>query len=230
MWETAAMRFRSAAIATLAILACSFGAQSLCAQTAATYFPAAGYWQKKSPAEVGMDPAKLQEAIDWALAHPATWDYARDQVRTFGVVLGPLPEKHAATNGVILRHGYIVGEFGDTAAVDPVYSVAKSFLSTVGSLAVARGLIKNINDPVANYIHDGGYDSPHNAKITWKNHFQQESEWEGTLWGKNADFVGAEQFGRGERKPRPIQDPGAYYEYNDVRINRLALSLARLFN
>ena len=90
-------------------------------------------------------------------------------------------------------------------------------------------MIRDVNDPVAKYIHDGGYDSPHNSKITWKNHFQQESEWEGTLWGKNADFVGDEQFGRGERKPRAIQEPGTFYEYNDVRINRFSLSLLRLF-
>ena len=82
---------------------------------------------------------------------------------------------------------------------------------------------------MAKYIHDGGYDSPHNAKITWKNHLQQESEWEGAMWGKNANFVGVEEFGSGERKPREIHDPGTYYEYNDVRINRFALSLARVF-
>ena len=38
-----------------------------------------------------------------------------------------------------------------------------------------------------------------------------------------------EEFGNGERKPREIHDPGTYYEYNDVRINRFALSLARVF-
>jgi CubicO group peptidase (beta-lactamase class C family) len=202
---------------------------SLPAQKVGTYFPAPGAWQKKAPAELGLDPAKLQAAVDWAEAHGSTWDFEKDQVRTFGVVLGALPKQRAATNGIILRHGYIVAAFGDTKTNDPVYSVAKSFLSTTGSLAFERGLIKNINDPVANYIHDGGYDSPHNAKITWKNHFQQESEWEGTLWGKNADFVGEEQFGRGQRQPREIHDPGTFYEYNDVRINRLALSLARIF-
>ena len=37
------------------------------------------------------------------------------------------------------------------------------------------------------------------------------------------------QFGRGERKPRPIEEPGTFYEYNDVRINRFSLSLLRLF-
>jgi CubicO group peptidase (beta-lactamase class C family) len=200
------------------------------AQKSATYYPAPGTWQKKAPAEVGMDPVKLQAAVDWALAHGSNWDFDKDQVRTFGIVLGPLPKGRAATNGIILRHGYIVATFGNTKTNDPVYSVAKSFLSTTGSLAFDKGLIKDINDPVAKYIHDGGYDSPHNSKITWKNHFQQESEWEGTLWGKNADFVGEEQFGNGKRKPREIQDPGTFYEYNDVRINRLALSLARVFN
>ena len=78
-------------------------------------------------------------------------------------------------------------------------------------------------------MRDGGYDSPHNAAITWKHHLQQESEWEGAMWGKQHDFVGAAAFGAGERKPRALQQPGAFYEYNDVRINRLALSLLRVF-
>lgn len=204
-------------------------ASALQAQKAATYFPPAGQWRTISPSAVGLDSAKLQLAVEYALAHGSTWDFEKDQVRTFGTPLGPLPASRAGTNGIILRHGYIVAQFGDTKASDPVYSVAKSFLSTVASLAVSRGLIKDVNDPVARYIRDGGYDSPHNSKITWKHHLQQESEWEGTLWSKNADFVGTEQFGRGERKPRAPQEPGAFYEYNDVRINRFSLSLARLF-
>jgi CubicO group peptidase (beta-lactamase class C family) len=195
----------------------------------AAYFPAAGTWEHKQPAEVGMDSAKLKEAIDWAEAHGSNWDFAKDQVRVFGRVLGALPAQRAATNGIVLRHGYIVAEFGDTKAIDPVYSVAKSFLSTTASIAFASKLIRSVDDRVAEYVHDGGYDSPHNSKITWKNHLQQESEWEGEMWGKNANFVGMEEFGDGQRKPREIHEPGTYYEYNDVRINRLALSLARVF-
>ncbi len=209
---------------TLAMLALSLKAQKV-----ATYYPPPGEWQKKSPAELGLDAAKLREAIEYAQANGSNWDFEKDQVRTFGTPLGPLPKQRAATNGILLRHGYIAAEFGDIEANDPVYSVAKSFLSTICSLAVERGLIKNINDPVAKYIHDGGYDSPHNSKITWKEHLQQTSEWEGMLWGKNADFVGVEQFGAGQRPPRAIQEPGSFYEYNDVRINRFSLSLLRLF-
>jgi len=218
--------FRS--LSTTAAL-CLILFQSLPAQTTTSYFPARDKWEKKTPGEVGLDAAKLQQAVAYAQAHGSDWDYARDQVKTFGPPLGPLPTQRAATNGIILRHGYVVAEFGDTKAADPVYSVAKSFLSTVCSLAVAQGLIKDVNDPVSKYIHDGGYDSPHNAKITWKNHLQQESEWEGSMWGKNADFVGVEQFGDGKQPPRAIHDPGTYYEYNDVRINRFSLSLLRLF-
>jgi CubicO group peptidase (beta-lactamase class C family) len=208
-------------------------APGLDAQTAparrATYFPSSGSWQHKAPADVGMDGAKLKEAVAWAEAHGSKWDFQKDQVRTFGKVLGALPAERAATNGLILRHGYIVAEFGDTRTNDPVYSVAKSFLSTTASLAFAKGLIRSVDDRVADYVHDGGYDSPHDARITWKNHLQQESEWEGELWGKNANFLGLEEFGNGQRHPREIREPGTFYEYNDVRINRLALSLARVF-
>ena len=195
----------------------------------AQYFPPKGQWKTARAAEVGMDSAKLQAAVDFAMANAATWDFDRDQVRTFGTPLGPLPKTRAGTNGIILRHGLIVAQFGDVKANDPVYSVAKSFLSTVAGVAVEKGLIKSVNDPVANYIKDGGYESEQNRAVTWKHHLQQTTEWEGNMWGKNSDFVGVEQFGNGRREPRALQKPGTFYEYNDVRINRFSLSLARLF-
>ena len=204
-------------------------AQVALGQSARSYFPPRGEWQTRSAAAVDLDSAKLQAAVDYALSHGSSWDFDRDQVRTFGPPLGPLPKSRASTNGVILRHGYIVAKFGDTKANDPVYSIAKSFLSTVAGIAVQRGLIKNVDDRVATYIHDGGYDSPQNSAITWRNHLQQESEWEGNMWGKSADFVGRDQFGNGARPPRAIQPPGTKYEYNDVRINRFSLSLLRLY-
>ncbi len=224
-----AVRLQFAAKVLLAHLLIVGCATSQHAQRTGPYFPPRGDWQRKSPAELGMDSVKLSAAVEFAQSHGGTWDFGRDQVRTFGRPLGPLPEKRAATNGIILRRGYIVATFGDTRASDPVYSVAKSFLSTVAALAVDRGLIRNVNDPVAGSVRDGGYDSPQNRLVTWRNHLQQESEWEGNLWGKNSDFIGAAEFGAGERKPRPIKPPGSFYEYNDVRINRFALSLARLF-
>jgi CubicO group peptidase (beta-lactamase class C family) len=151
-----------------------------------------------------------------------------DQEIMFGKLLGSVPTERAATNGLIIRHGYIVGEFGDTMRPDPTYSVAKSMLSTVAGIALQRGLISSLDDPVANAIKDGGYETPHDRLVTWRNHLQQESEWEGEMWGKNANFIGKEAFGNGEMKPRAIQAPGTQYEYNDVRINRFSLSLLEL--
>ena len=193
------------------------------------YFPPAGNWQSKPATELGFDKARLQAAVEFAQAHGSDWDFAKDQVRTFGRPLGPVPERRAPTNGVIIRHGYVAASFGDVRAVDPVYSIAKSFLSTLCGLAVAQGRIGSVDDPVAKYITDGAYASPHNAKITWKNHLRQESEWEGTMFGKNANFIGVEEFGAGKREPRPIREAGTFYEYNDVRVNRFSLNLMTLF-
>src|ERR1700722_5884981 len=89
-------------------------AATLSAQSGGTYFPPSGKWQKKAPPELGFDAAKLQTAIDYAQAHGSSWDFEKDQVRTFGTPLGPLPKQRAATNGIILRHGYIAAEVGDT--------------------------------------------------------------------------------------------------------------------
>ncbi len=197
-----------------------------------SYFPPKGDgWARLSPDKAGLDAARLDSAVAFAKTQETTQmkpDFST-QEEIFGKLLGPMPTSRATTNGIILRHGYIVAEWGDTERADPTYSVAKSLLSTVLGITLERGMISDVHQPVANLIHDGGYDSPQNRAVTWEHHAQQTSEWEGELWGKNSDFVGKEAFGRGERKPRTLQVPGTYYEYNDVRINRLALSLLRLW-
>lgn len=193
------------------------------------YFPPKGDWARKAPAEVGMDAERLTAAIAFAEQHPTDWpkDFAR-QEEIFGALLGPLPKDRADTNGLVIRRGYVVAEFGDTAAVDPTYSVAKSLLSTVTGVAVRDKRIVDLDAPVCDLVDDGGYASVHNRKITWRHHLQQESEWEGSLWGKAHDFLGQKEFGAGARQPRELREPGSYYEYNDVRINRFALSLLRV--
>jgi CubicO group peptidase (beta-lactamase class C family) len=197
---------------------------------ATPYYPPAGQWARKAPAEVGMDAAKLNAALEFAKARETNWprDFST-QEKIFGSLLGPIPKARATTNAVIIRNGYVVGEFGDVNAADPTYSVAKSMLATVAGIAVRDGLIRNLDASVGLQIKDGGYDGPQNARITWRNHLQQESEWQGEMWGKKDDFVGTVAFGDGERKPRTLKEPGTYYEYNDVRINRFSLSLLRLF-
>ena len=194
------------------------------------YYPPAGTWAKKTPAELGLDPAKLADAVTYAQTRESNraMDFS-DQEKIFGTLLGSVPTKRAKTNGVVIYKGYVVAEFGDTTWVDPTYSVAKSMMSTVAALAMRDGKITNLDTPVGTSVKDGGYDSPRNAQVTWKMHLQQETEWEGSMFGKKDDFVGAEAFGDGERKPRELKRPGTFYEYNDVRINRLGMSLLQTF-
>jgi CubicO group peptidase (beta-lactamase class C family) len=191
------------------------------------YYPPRGdnNWTRKRPDEAGMDPQALDEAITLAKASD-TKEFTRDpreyiEARTAregsGELLGPFRER-APINGLVIRHGYIVAEFGETGRPDMTFSIAKSFVSTTVGLAFDAGLVKDVNDPVRNYVKDGGYDSPHNAPITWQQTLQQTSEWEGTLWGKH------DTADRRRGRDRTLQAPGTFWEYNDVRVNRAALS------
>jgi CubicO group peptidase (beta-lactamase class C family) len=177
-----------------------------------------------------MDDALVAALVEWAKTVKADMppDFS-SQEAVFGKPLGPVPKSRAATNGVVVRRGYIIAEFGDIEAVDPTYSAAKSYLSTIAGLAVDRGLIGSVKDRVGVVVKDGGYSSEHNAKVTWDNHLTQTSEWEGEMFGKPSTFIGREAFGSAEMKPREIHEPGTYYEYNDVRVNRMSLSLLRVW-
>jgi CubicO group peptidase (beta-lactamase class C family) len=197
------------------------------------YYPGLDqYWERKPPEDVGIDPFLLQEAIAFANdpAHagmPADVDAHLATVYSGkryddGVILGPT-KVHGPVTGVVLRHGYLVAEWGEPERVDMTFSVTKSFLSTVAGLAWDRGLIRDVRDRVKDYVDDGGFDSPHNAQITWDHFLRQTNEWEGTLWDKHYAARHTD-----DELRRPLQ-PGTYYEYNDVRVNRFSLSLLHVW-
>lgn len=197
--------------------------------TVSVYFPGTT-WERKSPAEAGFDPVALGQAIEFAKGRETNFpkDFST-QEKIFGKKLGPLPAERGGINGLVIRNGYIVASFGDIEKVDPTYSAAKSYLSAILGVAVRDKKIGSVRDKVGDLVKDGGYDSVQNRNVTWEQHVRQTSEWEGSLWGKNHDFVGREEYGQGERKPRELKAPGEVYEYNDVRINRFALSMLRVF-
>src|SRR2546423_182112 len=121
----------------LRLLAGFFLALTLTAR-AADYFPPRGTWAHKPPAELGFDPARLQAAIDFAVANEAgsSKDVATELRETFGKrepnfkLLGPT-QLRAALNGIVIRHGYVAAEWGDTTRTDMAHSVTKTFLTTV---------------------------------------------------------------------------------------------------
>ena len=186
-------------------------------------------WQRRTPEDAGLDWVLLQKAIDFAnasetkaprdlaLAHPLTW--AREP---YDAPLGPFKERGPVT-GIVLRHGYLVAEWGEPKRVDMTFSVTKSFLSTTVGLALERGLIRDLNDRVAEYVPTELFASEHNAKITWDHLLRQTSDWEGTLWSK-PDWADRPQGDPSTWLTRKRNEPGALYKYNDVRVNALALA------
>lgn len=186
--------------------------------------------------------AAFAAAARHAAANETPWsrDLAVEIPRQFeedppwNAVLGPVRPR-GAPNGLILKGGHIVAEWGDTRQVDQTFSVAKSYLSILAGLAVDRGLIRDVHEPVCATVDDGGFDPPHNDKITWHHLLQQTSEWQGVLWDKpdqidhNRRVGGMPSTGVRKGVRRDLHEPGSYWEYNDVRINRLSLALLRLW-
>jgi len=193
------------------------------------YYPPAGDWETRSPESMGLNPAAIAEAIAYARAHETSMPedpgrYLRDRFegQVDQEIVGPT-ENRGGVNGILVYRGYVVAEWGDTRRVDMTFSVTKSYLSTLAGVALSKGLIPAIDDRVGESVHDGGFESPQNRDITWRHLLQQTSEWEGTLFGKpdTAD--------RRRGVDRRLNRPGSFWEYNDVRVNRLALCLLRLF-
>ena len=215
-----------------------------------SYFPSAQNWEQKTPAESGLDNTKIEEAITIAKSaetkNPRNMEISHYQSfgkEPFGEGIGPFAERGDPT-GLIIYKGYIVATWGEPARCDMTHSVTKSFLSSVIGLAVDQGLIRNVNDTVAAYVPPielftpsqvnrsadlvgqpqllQPFVTPHNKTLTWDHMLRQTSDWEGTLWGK------PEWADRPDVDPskwiRKRNTPGTVFEYNDVRVNALALA------
>jgi CubicO group peptidase (beta-lactamase class C family) len=195
------------------------------------YYPPAGGWEHRAPGAVGMDSARLAAAVAYAQEHEAERprDLELEHYISFGrepndTPIGPFRERGDQT-GIVVRHGYIVAEWGEPDRVDMTFSVTKSFLSTTVGLAWDRGLIAGVHDPVGPYVPAEHFASPHNARITWDHMLRQTSDWEGTLWGK-PDWADRPppDVPLAEYVVRERNEPGTVYKYNDVRVNMLALA------
>ena len=217
----------------------------------AAYFPGAGAaWEHRSARQVGLDSTRIAAAIAFAISsevkNPRSME--ENHYRTFGRepyggAVGPFRDRGDAT-GVILRHGYIVAEWGDPERVDMTHSVTKSFLSSVVGLAYDRHLIRTLDDPVYGYVGPvpalaGGpgtstvtlldlFATPHNRGITWDHMLRQVSDWEGTLWGK-PEWADRPTGDPAQWRTRDRVAPGSAYEYNDVRVNALALATLQVW-
>ena len=214
--------------------------------SAAPYFPPRGDWQRVEAIEAGFDPQRLAEAVAFARASETDWPHelmTPDGQLWYAASMGEAPptslplgptEDRDAPSGVVLRGGMVAASWGDIARPQVTFSVAKSYLAVLAGVAAGRGLLPDLDARVGARVRDGGFDSPQNAPITWRQLLQQTSEWSGTLFdrpdsvdhNRSVGLSGGEA-PKGDR--RAMRAPGTHWEYNDVRVNRLSLSLLHLF-
>jgi CubicO group peptidase (beta-lactamase class C family) len=228
----------------------AFAGSAPARRSPAVYYPDSD-WVRKAPADSGIDPRLLKEAIDHAVASEVKnpRDLALNHYQTFGrepfgYAIGPIRER-ADQTGLVVHKGHIVAEWGNPERVDMTHSITKSMLSSVVGIAYDRRMIRSIDDTVREYVPPiqfynalpvsnksdrmaGSdllylFETPHNRTITWNHLLRQVSDWEGTLWGK------PDWGDRPGEKPeewigRPRNPPGSVYQYNDVRTNALALA------
>jgi len=192
----------------------------------------------------------LQEAVDFALQHETPWP--RDPAaapapgqQPFGVhhgdlepfnrLRGPLHVRGGPA-GVVWQHGRELVAWGEPDRADQTFSVAKTCLALLAGVAHARGLLREVHEPVARRVPGIGFDAGPNAEVTWHHLLQQTSEWGGTCFGLPDQVDRWRHVANDPRPPagvkggpRPLQPPGTYWEYNDVRINQLSLALLHLF-
>ncbi|MGY6662049.1 MAG: serine hydrolase domain-containing protein [Glycocaulis sp.] len=228
-------------ILTMAILAVVLPA----AAPAQDYFPPSGTanWERAAPADAGFNEDALQAAIEFAIASetanpPPLGDVVTARELTIMVPLqwaaepysdplGPLADR-GEPSGLIIRGGRLVAEWGEPERVDMTFSVTKSFLAHVVGVALDDGLIGDVHMPVSAQVADERFHTEHNAPISWDQLLRQTSGWWGELWGKPAwaDRPGENAFDALVAGP---PEPGSAYEYNDVRVNALALAATHVF-
>lgn len=204
---------------------------------AQNYYPEKGAeWVRKSPREMKIDDSELQKAIQFAKDNEYSGErnLAISILKSFDrepyhKIVGPTKERGGPA-GLVIKNGYIIGEWGDLDRVEMTFSVTKSYLSTMAGLALDQGLIKNVDDKVVDYVWDGTFEGEHNGKISWDHLLTQSSDWSGSMFG-TPDWADRppREGGIDDWKYRKLNEPGTVFEYNDVRVNALAYSLLQVW-
>ena len=190
-----------------------------------------------------MQNNKLDQAVQFSIEHETPW--SREITDKWGIhhedpppwnrLLGPVHER-GPVSGTIVLDGKTLTSWGEPDRPDLTFSIAKTYLALLAGVAHDRGLLPDVDEPVGKRITGIGFDEGRNAQVTWAHLLQQTSEWEGTCFGvpdqvdryRTLQFQGGAAKGR-KGDARPLQTPGRYWEYNDVRINQLSLALLHLF-
>jgi CubicO group peptidase (beta-lactamase class C family) len=211
-----------------------FSPKVVCSQS--LYYPDS-VWMTKNPADLKMNKALLDSAVHFAIRNDSktNYDLRIADLEAYADepgfrILGPTKQRGKPA-GLIIKSGYIVAQWGDVSRVDMTFSVTKSYLSSIAGLAIDKGLIRNLDEPVNEYVTDNTFDGAHNSKITWRHLLTQSSDWSGSLFGLYdwADRPVPANGGIDGWSHRDLYEPGSHFKYNDVRVNLLAYSLLQVW-
>lgn len=185
------------------------------------------------PHAAAVDEGALEALLEYARAHPSEplrgGDVAARKSARLREVLGADADVEmigpftpaGSLNVLVVRRDAIVAELGDTGHADEIASATKSFLSTLAGIACDSGYISAPSASVFDDTRLPLLDSPRHRTITWEHLLQQTSAWDGELFGKHPSGH--------DGRSRPGLEPGACFEYNDVRVNLLARCLLEVF-
>jgi CubicO group peptidase (beta-lactamase class C family) len=181
----------------------------------------------------------VQFAVDhetpWSRAAGGSWGIHHQDPPPWNRLLGPVHPR-GPVSGTIVVDGRSLMSWGEPDRADLTFSIAKTYLALLAGVAHDEGLLPDVDEPVGARVSGIGFDQGRNARVTWKHLLQQTSEWEGKCFGvpdqvdryRTVQFQDVPAAGK-KGDPRPLEAPGSYWEYNDVRVNQLSLALLHLF-
>ncbi|WP_147201253.1 serine hydrolase domain-containing protein [Pseudonocardia asaccharolytica] len=151
-----------------------------------------GEYEESSPEAVGLDPAKVKEAIDYWAAQGS------ETVKVF-------------------RHGCLVGESGLDPALERVprlnWSQTKTVSALIAGVAEKQGLI-DVDAPIGDYLPEGLGDEAHRA-ITVRNVLNMTTGVQ-MNWARGLNLFTDISRAREAMSMTIEHEPGEYFEYDQT--------------
>lgn len=169
---------------------------------AASAFPGAT-WEERPPASQGLDEARLRAAVEYLEANSG-----RDGVREL----------------VIVRHGYLIWRGDNIDHVHGVWSLTKSFTSTVLGLLIDEGRV-TLDTRACEYVAELATTYP---DVTLRHLTTMTSGYRAVGDEPRGNYLHGPSPTPFEPGPEPLFAPGSHYAYWDSAMNMFGLVLTRI--
>ncbi|MCS7463403.1 beta-lactamase family protein [Paenibacillus doosanensis] len=172
------------------------------------YWPTEG-WRTASPEERGMDSAVIADMVDQLKHH---------NVHSF----------------VLIRDGYLVAEGynkdWDAGKLHPMFSVTKSFTSALVGMALEQKVIRDLNQPMKDFIPEIAGDS-RKARIKVSELLSMISgiDWDNTGERSSLEMTEAPNWGEYIWSRPMAHEPGTAFKYSNGDAHLLSILTQRAF-